>query len=174
MGSGLIYHVEHVANPAFSNFFVTAYFVLVTLTTVGFGDLSPVTAVGRTVVCMTIILGGALLSLELTKVIEESHILDDTDNDQEDSTSSPLSQNDAQDASFQAEVIHRLNALAQEQQQLNLLVTQLHEQQQQQQPSKPASAMLSNSVSCSTCGTTVSSQNARFCYICGSIVVPSK
>ena len=38
---------EHPTNPSFPNFFVALYFVLTTLTTVGFGDIVPITTEGR-------------------------------------------------------------------------------------------------------------------------------
>ena len=44
--SGLIYAAESGSNAQISDFFDALYFGLTTLTTVGFGDITPVTPVG--------------------------------------------------------------------------------------------------------------------------------
>ena len=45
------YEAEKTVNPAFSDFFAALYFGLTTLTTVGFGDIYPITPAGRVVDC---------------------------------------------------------------------------------------------------------------------------
>jgi len=68
ISSGLIYNAEHAVNPAFPNFFATLYFGLVTLTTVGYGDMVPTTIEGRFVVCLSILVGVATVPVELSKL----------------------------------------------------------------------------------------------------------
>lgn len=44
VSSGLLYAAEHEVNPCFANYFSALYFGLITLSTVGFGDIVPLTA----------------------------------------------------------------------------------------------------------------------------------
>lgn len=57
VSTGLIYTAEHDANPLFTDYFTALYFGLTTLTTVGFGDITPVTFQGRLVVMASILAG---------------------------------------------------------------------------------------------------------------------
>jgi voltage-gated potassium channel len=57
VSTGLIYTAEHDANPLFTDYFTALYFGLTTLTTVGFGDITPVTFQGRIVVMASILAG---------------------------------------------------------------------------------------------------------------------
>lgn len=58
-------HQKRTVNPAFSDFFTTLYFGLCTLTTVGFGDIVPVTFEGRCVVCASILVGIGVIPLQI-------------------------------------------------------------------------------------------------------------
>ena len=59
--SSLMYVVEHQAQPEnFSSIPTTMWWSLITLTTVGYGDVSPVTPVGKLVGAMTAIMESAL------------------------------------------------------------------------------------------------------------------
>jgi len=167
ISSGLIYNAEHMVNSNFSNFFATAYFVLVTLTTVGFGDLHPVTAAGRAVVCLTILLGVALVPFGLAKVLEASHFLDETDDEK-----------DTQEASFHTALLSRLTI---QQQQLDLLALhfQKHLQQHQQlqpqpqpQDPVPAATPLLLPFTCRSCGEALHRLDAKFCFKCGTNLMP--
>ena len=66
ISTGLIYTCEHEVNPQIPDFFVALYFGLTTLTTVGFGDITPVTVQGKLVVCFSILVGIAVIPLQLT------------------------------------------------------------------------------------------------------------
>ncbi len=56
--SGLIYQVEHPTNPqAFRTFIDAVYFCVVTMTTVGFGDVTPLSQGGRLLTILMIISG---------------------------------------------------------------------------------------------------------------------
>ena len=58
---GLIYTAEHEVNPEIPDYFTALYFGLTTLTTVGYGDIVPVTSQGRIVVSATILAGVAII-----------------------------------------------------------------------------------------------------------------
>mmetsp|Transcript_27970 Transcript_27970/g.42651 ORF Transcript_27970/g.42651 Transcript_27970/m.42651 type:complete len:440 (+) Transcript_27970:157-1476(+) len=70
VSSGLIYAAERVVNPALRDFPSAMYFVLTTVTTVGFGDITPVTAVGRMIVSATILMGAVIIPLQITQFVE--------------------------------------------------------------------------------------------------------
>ena len=62
----MIYAAESGSNSQISDFFDALYFGLTTLTTVGFGDITPVTPVGRLIVSASTVVGIALVPLQLT------------------------------------------------------------------------------------------------------------
>jgi voltage-gated potassium channel len=69
--SGLIYQVEHPANPdTFSTFLDAIYFSVATMTTVGFGDVTPVTEIGRLLTVLMILSGIALIPWQLGDLIK--------------------------------------------------------------------------------------------------------
>ncbi len=59
----LEYLVEHPINPAFGTIEDALWWAFVTLTTVGYGDLYPISAVGRIVAVITMLFGITLYSL---------------------------------------------------------------------------------------------------------------
>ena len=62
--SALVYEVEHEAQPeAFPSILGTMYWCLVTLTTLGYGDVVPLTTVGRFLASVTAVIGVALFGL---------------------------------------------------------------------------------------------------------------
>ncbi|PSF39519.1 Ion transporter [Aphanothece hegewaldii CCALA 016] len=64
--AGLIYQVEHPVNPdIFRNFFDAFYFCVVTMTTVGFGDVIPLTDQGRLVTVLMILTGILLIPWQI-------------------------------------------------------------------------------------------------------------
>ena len=69
--SGLIYQVEHPANPEVFNTFVDAmYFSIVTMTTVGFGDVTPISQIGRLLTVLMILTGIALIPWQVSELIK--------------------------------------------------------------------------------------------------------
>lgn len=59
----LMYMVEHNYNPEFSNIPDGIYWAIVTITTVGYGDVIPVTVVGRILSTLVMILGYGVLAV---------------------------------------------------------------------------------------------------------------
>lgn len=70
VSSGLIYTAEHNVNPDIPDYFTALYFGLTTLTTVGFGDIVPVTFNGRLVVCGSILAGVAIIPAQAAKLAD--------------------------------------------------------------------------------------------------------
>lgn len=69
--SGLIYQVEHPNNPElFRTFLDAVYFSVATMTTVGFGDITPVSEVGRLLTVLMILTGIALIPWQLGDLIK--------------------------------------------------------------------------------------------------------
>ncbi len=70
--SGLIYQVEHPVNAeAFGTFLDAFYFSVVTMTTVGFGDVTPISEVGRLLTVLMILTGIALIPWQLGDLIKQ-------------------------------------------------------------------------------------------------------
>lgn len=70
--SGLIYQVEHRVNPEnFETFLDAVYFSVVTMTTVGFGDVTPHSEVGRLLTVSMILTGIALIPWQLGELIKQ-------------------------------------------------------------------------------------------------------
>ena len=70
--SGLIYQVEHSVNPQdFGTFFDAVYFAVVTMTTVGFGDVTPTSEAGKLMTVLMILTGIALIPWQLGDLIKQ-------------------------------------------------------------------------------------------------------
>jgi voltage-gated potassium channel len=67
--AGLFYQVEHAANPRIGTFGDAFYFAVVSLTTVGFGDITPVTNAGRWVTVLAILTGIILIPWEASRIV---------------------------------------------------------------------------------------------------------
>jgi len=70
VASGLIYQAEHEVNPQIPDYFSALYFGLTTLTTVGFGDIAPITSQGRLTVCFSILAGVAVIPAQASKLVD--------------------------------------------------------------------------------------------------------
>ncbi len=70
--SGLIYQVEHPINPqAFATFLDAVYFAVATMTTVGYGDITPISQLGRLLAVMMILTGIALIPWQVGDLIRQ-------------------------------------------------------------------------------------------------------
>lgn len=70
--SGLIYQVEHPINSAeFSTFLDAVYFSVATMTTVGYGDITPISQVGRLLAVLMILTGIALIPWQIGDLIKQ-------------------------------------------------------------------------------------------------------
>lgn len=70
--AGAIYQAEHEANSeGFVTFLDAVYFAVVTMTTVGFGDITPVSEAGRGLTIMMILTGIALIPTQVGNFIQQ-------------------------------------------------------------------------------------------------------
>ena len=70
VATACIYAAEHEKNPAFSDYFTALYFGMTTLTTVGFGDVAPITNEGRFIVAASIVAGVAVVPAQAAALLE--------------------------------------------------------------------------------------------------------
>jgi len=71
ISSGLIWTVENFFNPGlFANIWETMYFVIVTIATVGYGDITPISWAGKALTVATILTGIALIPWQIGKLIK--------------------------------------------------------------------------------------------------------
>jgi len=70
VSTGLIYTVEHGVNPDIPDYFTALYFGLTTLTTLGYGDITPVTWQGKLVVSGSILAGVAIIPAQAAGLVE--------------------------------------------------------------------------------------------------------
>jgi voltage-gated potassium channel len=71
VSSGFFYYVESPVNPQVQNFGDAFYFTVVAVSTVGFGDIVPISEWGRLVTIMMIISGIILIPIEAGRIFRE-------------------------------------------------------------------------------------------------------
>jgi len=159
VSTGLMYTAEHNANPEnFPDYFTALYFGLTTLTTVGFGDITPITFQGRLVVCGSILAGVAVVPVQAASLFEA--LLDYQM--ERDLTRGALLEKDKM-KSEQKELkrlssITELDASATESGTLPKIVLVGNESNQ----------------TCSSCNASPHRVNARFCWNCGKLLSSSE
>ncbi len=67
----MMYVIEHNSNPGFSNIPQSIYWSIVTITTVGFGDVTPVTVAGKMMACVIMLTGFAIIAVPTGVVTSE-------------------------------------------------------------------------------------------------------
>jgi voltage-gated potassium channel len=68
--SGLIYQVEHPVNKSFKTFLDAFYFSIFTMTTVGYGDVTPSSESGRLLTVLMVLIGIVLIPVQLGDVFK--------------------------------------------------------------------------------------------------------
>ncbi|NEQ95953.1 MAG: ion transporter [Cyanothece sp. SIO2G6] len=68
--SGMIYQAEHMVNPNLHTFLDASYFAIATMTTVGFGDITPVSEGGRLLTILMIWSGIALIPWQIGDLVK--------------------------------------------------------------------------------------------------------
>lgn len=71
LASGMIYSAEYKVNNGINNFGDGFYYAVVTLTTVGFGDITPVTETGKWVTVLMILMGIVVIPWQAGQIIKE-------------------------------------------------------------------------------------------------------
>ena len=71
LSAGLFYSAEHAVNPAVSNVGDAFYYTVVTLSTVGFGDITPATGAGRWVTVVAILAAIVLIPRQASRIVRE-------------------------------------------------------------------------------------------------------
>ena len=71
VSAGMLYNIESASNPGMNTFGDAFYFTVVSLTTVGFGDITPVTQAGRWVTVLMIISGIILIPWQASQIVRE-------------------------------------------------------------------------------------------------------
>ncbi|MFB1064785.1 potassium channel family protein [Natrinema sp. H-ect4] len=71
VSAGLFYSAEHVVNPDVSTFGDAFYYVVVALSTVGFGDIVPITTAGRWVTVAAILAGIIVIPWQASRIVRE-------------------------------------------------------------------------------------------------------
>jgi voltage-gated potassium channel len=67
----MMYVIEHDSNDGFSNIPQSIYWAIVTITTVGFGDITPVTVAGKMMACVIMLTGFAIIAVPTGVVTSE-------------------------------------------------------------------------------------------------------
>ncbi|NDJ15984.1 ion transporter [Myxacorys almedinensis] len=68
--SGLIYQVEHASNPKYDTFLDAIYFSVSTITTAGFGDITPNSQLGKLLTALMLLTGVVLIPWQLGDLIK--------------------------------------------------------------------------------------------------------
>ncbi|ELZ18327.1 Ion channel family protein [Natrinema thermotolerans DSM 11552] len=71
VSAGLFYSAEQAANPDVATFGDAFYYVVVALSTVGFGDIVPITTAGRWITVASILTGIIVLPWQASKIVRE-------------------------------------------------------------------------------------------------------
>ena len=67
----VMYYVEHETNDQFNSIMTGCWWAIVTITTVGYGDISPTTPAGKFVGAVVLTLGIVFLALPMTIIVSK-------------------------------------------------------------------------------------------------------
>jgi len=70
VSAGLLYHIEHQINPTINTFFDSFYFSIMAITTVGFGDIVPISQTGKIVTIIMVFAGFTFIPWQLVQFIK--------------------------------------------------------------------------------------------------------
>eukprot|EP00929_Paragymnodinium_shiwhaense_P026080 TRINITY_DN15588_c0_g1_i2.p1 TRINITY_DN15588_c0_g1~~TRINITY_DN15588_c0_g1_i2.p1 ORF type:complete len:440 (+),score=67.41 TRINITY_DN15588_c0_g1_i2:236-1555(+) len=149
--SGFFYVAEKADNPGVTNFFSAMYFMLVTVSTVGFGDIVPVTDVGHIVVAFAIVIGVGLFPLLLQRILESM----------QNGTATPVQPATKEDMS---QIVRKL---AEQQQSMDAIRKSLEEGDRDRVLAIEGSPT-ATAAACASCSTAGHRADAIFCYRCGA------
>ncbi len=71
VSSGLIYEIEGDINPAINSFPDAVYFMLISITTVGYGDIYPISNAGRLVIMGTVLLSLTIIPYHIGNLMKQ-------------------------------------------------------------------------------------------------------
>jgi voltage-gated potassium channel Kch len=162
VATGLIYTVEHKVNPQISDYFTALYFGLTTLTTVGFGDITPVTWQGKLVVSLSIMAGVTVIPAQGAALIDA--LLERQREKESVEASAMASENisannnriSQEGKSYQANGSNKLGT--------KQLLTQ---RWRPEQPTANGRLTLETAFFCSACGACMHWSSAKYCWQCG-------
>ncbi|KAG7349974.1 ion transport 2 domain containing protein [Nitzschia inconspicua] len=172
VATGLIYTAEHDVNPAIPDYFTALYFGLTSLTTVGFGDITPVTPAGRLIVCGSILAGIAIIPAQAAKLVEA---LLELQRDQNDVVNVAMMKTSIVTQQRRKKMqYYSGRADGRGPSGLNIEIPAVEEQQQQPLQTTTGateefrSTGTSSSKRCMYCGEPSHRMDARFCWSCGN------
>jgi voltage-gated potassium channel Kch len=190
VSTGLIYTAEHDVNPNIPDYFTALYFGLTTLTTVGFGDIVPVSWEGRLVVSGSILAGVAVIPAQAAVLVEallarqeerqaaiqSSQAATDTSeaDEDEDDNLQQLDTAVGDTVSTSASDPIRQEVAAQAAKRRHTLVhgsntnSNADNDNDNKQPSR---MVLETEVACPSCGASMHWSSAKFCWSCGEQMV---
>jgi voltage-gated potassium channel len=160
IASGMIYSAEHEVNPAFSDYFTTLYFGLTTLTTVGFGDLVPITWQGRVIVAGSILAGIAIVPAQAAALIEALLARQNNDSSLSYSKTSSI----VSSSNFDADNLmdHRRTVMDNE-----MMMKHNNDMGNILHDANDNYVSLDNAGRCRSCQQTMHWSHAKFCWSCG-------
>jgi voltage-gated potassium channel Kch len=172
VSTGLIYSVEHEANPAIPDYFTALYFVTTTLTTVGFGDITPVTPEGKLVVSLSIMAGVAVIPALAATFVEASVLAFNDANGSKIKKQDQLFESNDDEKNTETMTMMSLpNGVSSSMSSSTPMTTA---SQSRPPPLNPFNSKQDRDVvtthvqSCSACGASDHRTSARFCWNCGS------
>lgn len=178
VSTGLIYTAEHDVNPNIPDYFTALYFGLTTLTTVGFGDITPVTPAGRLIVCGSILAGIAIIPAQAAKLVEALLALQRDQNEAANMGMLKSGVTQQRRKKLVSTYSGRADGLGPSG--TNIEIPLIEEQQQLEQQrrkrlqeasfgdSTNTMELISITKTCMSCGATSHREDARFCWSCGN------